>query len=78
MALAIPPLGGLIFGLRVIHPDGLSGRLQAGPRLEAAKPLVMHYNQLLGVEAPDELSGHGGAQELLVGPPGHGDPGLSP
>ncbi len=38
----------------------------------------MDHDQLLSGEAPDKLPGHGGTEELLIGPPGHGDLGLGP
>ncbi len=44
----------------------------------ATKTLVMYQDQLLGGEAPDELTGHGGTEELLVGPPGLRDLALGP
>ncbi len=76
------PFGGLILNLRFIQSDGLSGLLcrRAIPLLvaSAAKTLVMDHDQLLSGEAPDKLPGHWGAEELLIGPPGHRDLGLSP
>ena len=80
LAFTMLPLSSLILGLCVIQPDGLSGllRRRACPRLAATESLVMDHDQFLSGEAPNELPGHGGAEELLIGPSGSGDLGLSP
>ncbi len=44
----------------------------------AEKTLIMDHDQFLRGEAPYELPGHGGAEELLIRPPGLGDLRLGP